>query len=796
MNRIYCFLLISLLTGLNTLPLAAQTELNKVAIGKWRDHQNYSFTKHVVDAGDKVFVATDVSLFSYDKTDGSIERYSKVDGLCEMAINTIAYNKNLKALLIAYVSSNIDILVDGRVYNISGLKNKMLQGDKTIYNITFNGNYAYLSCGFGILVVDMKRKEIKDTYIIGDNGNTLKINNLVINDTSIFAATEKGIMYAKKDHPFLAFYGNWKSLERLPTPSTGYYKDIFLWNNSLVISEELTPDASNKEKPYYRFYYYDPEVGEWKTFIDDVRYTTAKVCNGDLVINCDYVVYFCYPDFGTRHFVIEDMVNGVKNLYFFNDAVVDSKNKLWIASLYDGLIECIDYTRDNQFKLHCPSGPVRPTVSKVRNFDNNIYVAPGGRDQQYANLYTPANIFILENNKYWSQLDPNQKNNDSNIRKITDVLDVSIDNRNPSKIFAATWSAGLLEIEGDKIVNIYNETNSPLEKNYVDHSTIRIAGSAFDSEGNLWIANSLVPYGLCVRRANGNWERFRTDDFMGLGVDIHNIVIDPFYEYKWIIMRDQVNKIYIFDNKGSGRYINPNNGSKRESSFVNDIAFDWDGIVWIGTNKGVKVIYSIDDIFTTSTGLESMSECHNITYSEGDQTQYLLEFENISSITVDGANRKWIGTLGGGVFLVSADGTEQLIHFSAENSPLPSNSVVSIDINKQTGEVFFGTDKGIASFKSDATGFGEKNENVYVYPNPVRSGYTGPIAIKGLVRDAIVKITDVSGNLVCNLKALGGQAIWDGKNMSGKRVPSGIYLAFIADSENTEKAVTKILFLK
>jgi hypothetical protein len=167
----------------------------------------------------------------------------------------------------------------------------------------------------------------------------------------------------------------------------------------------------------------------------------------------------------------------------------------------------------------------------------------------------------------------------------------------------------------------------------------------------------------------------------------------------------------------------------------------------------------------------------------------------VKAIAIDGDNRKWFGTERAGVFLLSEDGTKQIEHFTEENSPLFSNNITSLAYNGKTGEIFIGTAKGLISYKSTATEGGETNTEVYAYPNPVRPGYNGPIAIKGLVRDAIVKITDIYGNVVYETRAEGGQAIWNGANFDGRRANTGVYMVFISTDDGQDEMVTKILFV-
>jgi hypothetical protein len=167
----------------------------------------------------------------------------------------------------------------------------------------------------------------------------------------------------------------------------------------------------------------------------------------------------------------------------------------------------------------------------------------------------------------------------------------------------------------------------------------------------------------------------------------------------------------------------------------------------------------------------------------------------VQAIAVDDANRKWIATANSGVFLMSEDGTKQIYHFDESNSPLFNNDVRTIAINHKTGEVYFGTAKGIIEFRGDATEGNEDCSGMYAFPNPVKPDYEGPIAIKGMMENSTVKITDVSGTLVYEVKSEGGQALWFGKNFKGERVSTGVYMAFCTNEDGSQKCVTKILFI-
>jgi hypothetical protein len=217
---------------------------------------------------------------------------------------------------------------------------------------------------------------------------------------------------------------------------------------------------------------------------------------------------------------------------------------------------------------------------------------------------------------------------------------------------------------------------------------------------------------------------------------------------------------------------------------------DLDGEVWVGTDAGPAIFYSPDAAIDGSS-----INAQQILIEQDGNLQILLETENITSIAVDGGNRKWLGTSSSGVFLMSEDGTKEILHFTAENSPLLSNEILSIEVNQETGEVFFGTEQGLISYRGEATEGDQFFSNVLVYPNPVKEDYFGPVAIKGLAINTDVKITDIAGRVVYFTKSIGGQAIWDGNNFEGVRAKTGVYLVFATDDQGEFGKVAKILFI-
>ena len=362
-------------------------------------------------------------------------------------------------------------------------------------------------------------------------------------------------------------------------------------------------------------------------------------------------------------------------------------------------------------------------------------------------------------------------------------------------MYIGTYWGGIIEKEEDNFT-IYNETNSSLRGADGDDLRERVAGLAFDRENNLWVANHGALKPISVWKADGTWKSFSTPSNNGL----RHIVVDE-VGYKWAAIDGTGQGLLVFDDGGTidvagddqFRIISSTNSELPDNNVLS-IAVDLEGSVWIGTANGVAVVNC------GTLAIENDCPVSKIIFEENiidDENEYLLKGEEVNAIAIDGANRKWFGT-SNGVFLISEDGKEQIAFFNEDNSPLFDNNVISLGINSSDGEVFIGTNKGVLSYRSDAVkGSVLNNSNAYAFPNPVRPEYHGTIAVKGLAENADVKITDVSGQLIYETQALGGQAVWDGRDYNGRRASTGVYLVFSTSTnrENPNTLVTKILFV-
>jgi hypothetical protein len=738
--------------------------------GAWRDHLPYRQARRLAEAGDKIFCATSGGgLFYYNRTDNSIGKMSKVNGLSDADISTIAFSKEMLTLVIGYSNGNIDLVRNDSIYNINDIKRKTFTGDKSIRNIWFLNNYAYLACGFGIVVCDLERREIKDTYLIGEGGTQIGINDIAFDGQNLYAATDLGIYKANINSPNLADYNSWIKMLTLPSTESKY-RFLAFYNNRLYT---VYRNQGTGFDEIIEISDHDWQV--WAHSFDDyLDYLGAQ--DGYLVI-CAVMKTLIYD---RQENLLRDVLT-----YFARHALYDSQKVLWYAEPDDGLIRV---SESGGGTLIVPEGPAYRDAGDMEMQLGELWVGAGTE----ATKWTGFGAYSFIDEKWTSY-------NRFNIPELSDVLNISeiaIDPRDTRHVIGGSYGYGLVEFQDGELTGIFDETDGILQPvpGY-GHGYVLVTGVDFDNEGNLWIVTSFSNQPVYERNVLGEWETVQLN-YKGFGVETRmgEIMVSS-TDQKWLLLQNDGIVVFRKNPDGSEQeiFFTVRNQIPDLLDRVYSIAEDKDGDIWIGTNKGPIIYYNPESLFEDDniTGYQP-----EIPRNDGTNfVDLLLSTEKINDIAVDGANQKWVATEKSGVFLVSPDGKKEIHHFTEENSPLFSNNVQTLAVNDKTGEVFFGTDKGIVSFKGRATEGAEDFGNVYVYPNPVRENYTGDITITGLVANVDVKITDISGNLVYETKALGGQAIWDGRDFHGNRVHTGVYLVFCTNRDGTKTHVTKLLFI-
>lgn len=761
---------------------------------QWHSHAAFTTITEIAVMGNKVYGLSSNSLFSVDKRNGNIQYYTKLNGLSSSMIDHIAYSYYQNRMIITYSNGQIDIMKsNGAIINASDLYLKQMNVSKQVNDICMYKDYAVLAMDFGILLVDMRKGEFSDTYYIGEESSEVCVNYVTVDDEMIYASTNDGIYYARLDDNLMD-YVNWSKLSH----PEGEINGMRAFRNVLYMLID---------KKLYAY-----QNGEWVM----TSSTNAPAFRGLCMTNRGL---YALPDgrFGVWKVYISDFTVGLYLTHGYNNAIQEDGEVLWLGSSGNGIIslrkvDAPDYQSDIQEYL--PDGPLNNFAYRLKLFGDKLYVLPGGR---WASQYKREGDIMIYEDGIWTNIKNKDLLRQSGKSKLLDFMNVAQDPNDDSHYFVTTFGTGLIEMRDTSLVQVYTPDNSNLFSAATNNpgAYTRTDGAMYDDQGNLWVLNAGDQgKNVHVISPKGEWSSFnlianRKEIAMHTPGEI--MVDSRNSQWKWIpLLRSDAGLILLQDN---GTPSNPNddkvtfrrewvdqNGNKIMPNEIRCIAQDYDHTIWIGTSSGIFAIPASVD-FTSS------NRCVRVVIPRNDGSQlgdYLLDNEQITAISIDGANRIWVGTASSGLFELKPVGSIDMIayytvetvnHFTAENSILPTDEVVSMTIHELTGEVFVGTGGGLVSYMSDATAPMEDFGEMYAYPNPVRPAYQGYITITGLMGDSEVRIVDGSGNLVKLLEGTGGTAVWDGTNMQGSRVASGVYTAFCNTKDGKNHGVVKILVM-
>jgi len=749
------------------------------ALGTWKTFMPYGSSSGVFDAGDKVYSIASKTVFSYEKGTGTIQIYDKANGLSDVGIKTANYDPASKVLAIAYNNSNLDLIYNGTdIYNIADIKNKNTISAISINGISFYNGNAYVSTDMGVSVIDLTKKEISNTYIIGSNGGQVKVYSTAVDGTTIYAATAEGVKHALLNSPNLQNFNNWilyDTTQNLPKKKASF---VAAYNNKVYAVIAVTGCDT--------LYEFNGNTWSKKYSNAPDSFTSLNVANENLYFSVQSTT-----DISGKNGKIDASGNPIVSTsqhgrpmgWFENNSIS------WEADLWAGLYK----NNNGNAEWIVPDGPRTSAVFDLDVVDGVLNVAPGGVDDSWGFTWNGDGFFTYKNNQ-WKNT--NQYSFPP-MTYYTDILSTAVC-KERSKTYFSSFLSGLIEVDNNSgTINLYdyNNSNGILEDASGDPGRTKISALTADKKGNIWFGNSggttkpiklipadgsawkafPTPYSIeavkkiVIDQNNQLWAPLRGASATGLLVWNHNETLDDPADDKYTLLRTGT---------GLGNLPDP---------VVYSLTEDKEGNMWVGTAKGIAVFYCPGSIFT-SNGCDA----DQIKVERDGYIGYLFGTEIVRAIAVDAANRKWIGT-SNGLWLISDDGKTELLKFTINNSPLPNNQITDIAIDEKTGEVFIGTIEGMVSYQGDAISDCSDCDAALVYPNPVKPDYDGPLAIKGLTDNAYVKITDVAGTLIYQGRANGTQMIWNGKGYNGNRAKSGVYLVFSSTDLGKEKRVGKIL---
>lgn len=738
----------------------------------WKGYFSYNEIVDVESSTNAVFASTQNALFSQVVASSNLNVYNSITGLKPDVITTIhhsdAFNKtfvgnNNGLILIQNADGSVTTKVDV-IEEVPVPPNKKKINDF----FEFNGR-LYIATDYGISVIDIATSEFISTYFIGTSGEETEVLQTTVFNNEIYAVTRSfGIRKANLNNPNLFDFSQWQTFD------TGFWFGIVTFNNQLI--------ATNANARTYRF--------NGGTAFEVLNHNQAglklKTNGTELIVTTQNNVYVLNQSFSILAHITQIPNFTVR---FTSASVVGGI--IYIGTEKEGLFST-SLSNPTVFTAMSPNGPLQNSTFRLKKAPNKIWVVHGDYSQSF-NPYPldELGISTFTTDQGWSVIPYSELNGAKSLS------DIAINPSNQNQVYVTSYFSGLLKMFGNTI-ELLNNTNTGangLESlvlagnpTYVD---IRINSPAFDRDGNLWVTNSYVNRAIKVLRANGQWQSYNlsgitanlsTGRYNAMAIDKNSTKWIPAYNDGVVAFNENYNNKFIVINQEN---------ADLPTTVVNCVAIDNRNQLWIGTMAGLRVLSSVDR-FVSDTELDVFP----IIIQEGDLAQELFYQQPILDIAVDGANRKWVSIADGGVFLVSSNGQQTIYRFDKNNSPLPSNNVVDIEIDGVSGEVFFVTDKGIVSFLGTSTKPSDSLGDVFVYPNPVRPNFSGTVKISGLTDKANIKITDIEGNLVHETTSSGGTIEWDTKAFGKHKVASGVYMIFVASQDGTDSTVKKVMIIR
>ena len=783
----FLFLIVSLFYGQQN-KLSIETEAS--IYSNWNTYFSYNLISAIDNGESVIYFASYNSIFTYDISSNQIEKFDTLNELSGDEISAFYFSEINNNIVIGYSSGFLQIidLNSNSIINIYDILNKptIPSNKKTINDFFQSGDQLLISTGYGVSIYNLNGYEFGDTYYIGDFATQINVTSTIIHENFIYASSpDLGILRANINSNLIDF-NNWQTI---------YFGDI----------QELFYDGENI------FFYTNYSIMR----INDDEITSILTFESQIInINSSDSKFIIITD--EKCLIYNDQLTQLvyeidSEMYSsgFNQGIIKD-NYIYIATNEKGVL--IINNNSGDYSYLKPDGPLENDIFSVETLNNKTWVSYGNYTE-YFNPY-PLKFSGLsnydENLNSWFNI-----GKDSIPELAVNLNNISINPFNNNNVFISSFEGGLLEIENLNIIDFYDNNNSGLESLSIDdplYESVRISDIEFDQNGVLWILNSRIDSPLkSYNLENSSWNSYDFTEIINDGfqdeLGFNDIEVDD-YGNKWIAgLRSGL----IGFNNESGtnqlRKVFSQDQSNMPSSYVKSIAVDNNNHLWIGTIQGLRVLYNTSNFFDTS-----VVTTQQIVILEDGIPRELLEQQYISDIEVDGANNKWVATIGSGVFYFSPNGQQTIHHFTKENSPLPSNNINDISINYSNGKVYFATDQGLVSYNTGSISSSENFSNTYVYPNPVRPEFNTEserVKITGLTQNVNIKITDIEGNLVAeaqsninsryrnfNLEIDGGTAFWNGKNLRNRLVASGVYIIMLSDLDSYETKVLKLMIVR
>lgn len=738
-------------------------------IGYWRSHLPYNSGIGIATDGSNLFTITTQSFFTYKgiNNNGGPTAYSKVDGMSGVGMKCVGYDATTSTTVLVYEDGNIDLFKEDEntFYNIPDFKIKSISGNKSVYSVYTENGTAYIATSIGILVINLATHDITENYQFVISNQIIPAYAFVGRGDQFYTITPGGIYKADKANPQLQNFQVWTQVDTIST--IRYMASI---NNVLYLASQTAV----------------------YTLINDTLHHIYTCPTGSVIEHIDAgITELLVSEFTPDQFTgVLKMMNAsayVSDTFKVDDvkqAVQLGDSSIWVASVYKGM-QKINFP-SGTIETHIPSGPTDVGCFDIYANNKELWLCHGGFSDGLYALPSFSGVSHFVNND-WQHF---RRYEYTPMDNFDDVVAVTKDESTGS-VYLGSFLNGLFTLNTDGSHELLNG-NSIFDSStaYFGGDQRQVIGVATDAYNNLWVSTLNAQHNMYLKTSDGVWQKIE----LTAGINGGQILADDNGQVWMASIAGAGLVVYdpkgTFDNQLDDEYYHLTSGvgsGNLPSNKVFCIAKDKNNNIWVGTDNGIGIV----------SNCSAPGPCDaQIPIVQYDKfAGYLFAGNTVRSIAVDGGNRKWVGT-DDGVWLLSPNADKIVYRFTAENSPLPSNHIRKIAIDNVTGDVYIGTEAGLVSYRSTAIDGSKSNSNVEVFPNPVTSDYTGTIAIKGLAANADVRITDINGQLVYRTTAYGGQAVWNGKDYTGHRPQSGIYLVFISSSDGNELYTAKIAFMQ
>ncbi len=757
--------------------------------GDWQLHLPTTHPTRLADDGDRVYVVAENAFYFFDKKLNTNQVLSRRDGLSDVAAVAVAYDSTTRQTVVAYRNTNLDVLTaSGRVRNLSDILRKSIPGSKVINQLRVEAGKAYLATTFGLVVIELNKLEVSDTYSnIGPGGTVVNVYDAAVDNGFLYAATSAGLLRGSLTSNLLD-YRSWTRYLPVPLSTTQQVYHYVAACNGKVYAA-VGPLFSGS------LYVFNPiGAGSWQavpgTYTAQFRNLRASSI-GVLLMDDDAGVRRLDQNGAVS--VVVPPTRGSST----QDAVRSRDGSYFLANYQLGLQRLQPGQPAETFLANGPeTSRAFGLLADART--STVDVFTGG----YSERYQPSNVragFYEYANGRWANVTATTLPGPTDFPNPTSPVRGT---RTPDgTLYVANYGGGLLEWQGPGKFRRFGQgmpAANPLLGTFGDANRVEITDVAATPEGKVWVVNRHLREGISglsiFDPAATTWKVIPSTP----GLDaLDRIALDNF-GYAWVSVARKSDRgggssaalgIFVVDpdNANAPRFFTKANGLPDDQIY--ELAKDRRGYIWAATIKGVAVFNDPSGPFQSTAGFT----LPNVQRGEGTGFPALFT-EAVRAIAIDGGDRKWFGT-DHGLWLFSPDADEALLHFTTANSPLPSDRIVDVKVNDKTGEVWVATDSGVLAYRGGATVTEGEPKCVAAFPNPVRPDFQGVVGITGLTNNAIVKITDVAGHLVYATTAAGGTVTWNLAMPDGQRVRSGIYLVLSTDADGKNGCVSKVAVL-